>query len=265
MLFLLRNALTILLVLVWSPVIQAAGEDTLGPGDSIRLTVFQNPNLTTETRISPRGTIWFPLIGDVDLNGLSQGEAVERIASLLRSGQYLNDPQVSISVLQLRSRQVSVLGQVARPGRYVLDDAGTRLTDVLALAGGITPDGDSRVTIVTNSESGLSKREVDITRIYRNTDSNANVELGSGDTVIVERAPVFYVNGEVHRAGAYRLAEDLNVRQAISLAGGVTPRGTERGIRIHRRTDSGGVSDIVATMSDSVHANDVIDIPERFF
>lgn len=261
----LRITLLCLLLGVWSSALRAGEEETLGPGDSVRVAVSQNPNLTTETRISARGNIWFPLIGDVEIGGLTQGEAVTKIADLLKQGRYLNDPIVTITVLQIRSRQVSVLGQVARPGRYVLDDAGTRLTDVLALAGGIAPNGDSRVTIVSASEGGAVKREVDITRIYRNSDSSANVELRNGDTVVVERAPVFYINGEVFRAGAYRLAENLNVMQAVSLAGGVTPRGTERGIRIHRRGADGSLRDIGAGMSDSVLANDVIDIPERLF
>lgn len=261
----LRILMLCLLVGAWPGTLLAGEEETLGAGDSIRITVAQNPNLTTEARISARGSIWFPLLGDVEIGGLSQGEAVTRIADLLKQRQYLNDPIVSLTVLQVRSRQVSVLGLVARPGRYVLDDAGTRLTDVLALAGGIAPEGDNRVTVVSASEGGAVRRQIDVNRIYRNLDPAANIELKSGDTVVVERAPVFYINGEVYRAGAYRLAENLNVMQAVSLAGGVTPRGTERGIRIHRRGANGHLSDIVADMSDSVVADDVINIPERLF
>lgn len=245
--------------------LRADSEDSLGPGDSVRVTVFQNPNLSTEARISPRGTIWMPLIGDVDLKGLTQGEAVARIARKLKDGQFLVDPQVSISVLQVRSRQVSVLGQVLHPGRYPLDDGATRLTDVLALAGGIAPDGDNLVSVMSTKDGKISKRDIDISRIYRDSDSSANVELKGGDTVMVERSPVFYIYGQVQRAGSYRLMENLSVMQAVSLAGGVTPRGTERGIKIHRRTPDGALQDIVAQMSDTVRANDVVYIQESLF
>ena len=245
--------------------LRAESQDTLGPGDSVRVTVFQNPNLTTEARISPRGSIWMPLIGDVDLKGLTQGEAVARIAGKLKDGQFLNDPQVSISVLTVRSPQVSVLGQVQRPGRYPLDDTGNRLTDVLAQAGGLAPEGDNLISVISTENGKTTKREIDLTRIYREVDSAANIELKGGDTVVVERSPVFYIYGQVQRAGAYRLAENLSVMQAISLAGGVTPRGTERGIKIHRRGAEGNVQDIASQVSDVVRANDVIYIQESMF
>jgi polysaccharide export outer membrane protein len=243
----------------------AAADDQLGPGDSIRITVFQNPNLTTEARISARGLIWFPLIGDVEMAGLTQAEAVATISEKLKKGRFLVDPQVSISVLQVRSRQVSVIGQVQRPGRYALEEGTARLTDILALAGGVTPDGHNVVSIIGGSEGEASRRDIDLSRLYQNSNPAGNIELQGGETVIVERAPVFYIYGQVQRAGAYRLAEKLNVMQAVSLAGGVAPRGTERGIRIHRQADTGGVEDIGATLSDSVHANDVIRVPERLF
>src|SRR4051812_28732893 len=90
--------------------------ETLGVGDTIRVTVFQNPDLTTESRISTKGTIVMPLVGEVQLNGLSPTTAGTRIADSLKKGNFIKNPQVSVGVLQVRSRQVSVLGQVMRPG-----------------------------------------------------------------------------------------------------------------------------------------------------
>lgn len=265
MVFLKRSALVFLCIFSWLSGSAIAADDSLGPGDSIRINVFQNPNLTTEARISPRGSIWFPLIGDVNLAGLSQGEAVIKIADLLKRGQYLIDPQVSISVLQVRSRQVSVLGQVVRPGRYPLDEGSTRLTDILALAGGITPDGDSLVTVIGHADGQSVRREIDLGKLYRASDPATNIELNSGDTLVVERAPVFYIYGQVLRAGAYRLSDKLNVMQALTLAGGMGPFGTERGIRIHRIANEGRVEAIGASLADNVRANDVIMIPESIF
>ena len=93
------------------------GDYVLGPGDIVKITVFQNPDLTTETRVAETGAITFPLIGAVGVAGQSAG-AVERIiAQKLRDGGFVNRPQVNVNVLQFKSIQVSVLGQVNRPGR----------------------------------------------------------------------------------------------------------------------------------------------------
>src|ERR1700716_3419602 len=109
----------------------------LGAGDAVRVTVFQQPDLTTEARITEKGTVPMPLLGEVKIAGMTQTEAAAKIAGDLKNGKYLKNPQVSIALTTLRSRQVSVLGQVARPGRYALDDTSVRVTDVIAAAGGI--------------------------------------------------------------------------------------------------------------------------------
>jgi protein involved in polysaccharide export with SLBB domain len=110
--------------------------------------VFQNPDLTTETRNSERGTITFPLIGEIALAGLTPAGAEARIAEQLIKGKFLLKPQVSLNLTLMRSRQVSVLGQVTRPGRYALDDSRSNLTDILALAGGISATGDDNVIVM---------------------------------------------------------------------------------------------------------------------
>jgi polysaccharide export outer membrane protein len=243
---------------------QAEASDALGPGDSIRVTVFGNPDLTTETRVAARGTIRMPLIGEVDLNGATPSEAATRIAGRLKRGQFLKDPQVTVNLLQMRSRQVSVLGQVARPGRYALEDH-ARLTDALALAGGITAAGGEMVSVMSPHGNNRVKQVVNVAEMYRAADAAANIELRNGDTVYVERAPVFYIYGEVQHAGAYRIDGDINVMQAISLGGGITPRGTERGLSIRRRMPNGGVEQIDVKPSDRVRADDVIYVKESLF
>jgi polysaccharide export outer membrane protein len=136
--------------------------EVLGAGDTIHIAVFQNPDLTTERRISERGTIVFPLIGEIALAGATPTEGGARIAAQLRQGRFLVNPQVNVSVLQVRSRQVSVLGHVARPGRYPLDDTSSRLTDVLAVAGGITESGDDKVIALLNRDGHARTVEVDV-------------------------------------------------------------------------------------------------------
>src|SRR5882724_396801 len=229
---------------------QADPRETLGAGDSIRVTVFQNPDLTTETRISERGTIMIPLIGEVALAGQTPTGGAVQIAEQLKQGNYIKNPQVSLAVIQVRSRQVSVLGQVGRPGRYALDDINSKLTDILALAGGISPGGDDVVTVTVARGSQIRKLEIDVPKMYRSGDLSQNIEVESGDTIFVQRAPVFYIYGEVQRAGAYRLEPGMTVMQALSLGGGITPRGTDRGIRLYRRDGTGTARRTEAQLSD---------------
>jgi polysaccharide biosynthesis/export protein len=227
-------------------------ESKLGAGDAIRVTVFQQPDLTTEARITEKGTIPMPLLGEVKISGMTQAEAAAKIAGDLKNGKYLKNPQVSIAVTTLRSRQVSVLGQVARPGRYALDDTSTRLADVIAAAGGIAPGGAEAVTVTRNGES----QKVELTKAF---------SLQNGDTVSVDRAPVFYVYGEVPRGGAYRLEPHMTVVQAIAAGGGITPRGSDRRLKLRRTGPDGKVVETDTRLQDTVQADDVIFVKEALF
>jgi len=241
----------------------AQPRETLGEADTVRVTVFQQPDLATEARISERGTIVLPLIGEVELNGLTPAQAGARIAQQLRNGGFLVNPQVNVTVSQTYGRQVAVMGQVTRPGKYALAEAEPRLTDALALAGGITPTGNDVVTVLTKRGSP-EKREIDVAAIARG-DAAANIELQNGDTIFVERAPMFYIHGHVQRSGSYRLEPGMNVMQAVSVGGGITLRGTLRGLKIHRRTPAGQVVAIDAQLTDQIRADDVIYVREGLF
>ena len=243
----------------------AQAREILGAGDSIRITVFQNPDLTTDTRISQSGAIVFPLIGEVGLAGLTAAEAGTRIADQLRRGSFIVNPQVVVAIVQVRSRQVHVLGQFSRPGNYVLEDTGSRLTDILTLAGGISSTGADTVTVLTNRGGKLEKREIDVPAIFHGGDPSTNIQLENGDTIFVERAPVFYIYGEVQRAGAYRLEPNTIVMQALSLGGGLTARATERGLGIHRRMPNGKFTKFEAKLTDPIQADDVVVVRESLF
>jgi polysaccharide export outer membrane protein len=235
------------------PQAPAQGVEKLGAGDAVRVTVFGQPDLTTEARISDKGTISLPLIGETKIGGLSSVTAASHIADALKKGQYLKNPQVTVATTAVRSRQVSVLGQIARPGRYVLEEAKPQLTDVIAAAGGTVAGASEQVTVIRNGESkkvdGLAK----------------SFELQPGDTVVVEKGPMFYVYGEVTRAGAYPLAGNLTVIQAIALGGGITPRGSERRLKLRRAGPDGKVVESDVSPQDTVKADDVIFVKEALF
>ena len=265
--FFLACALT-LPCAVWSAPTQppaAPPPQLLGDGDSVRVTVFQDPDLTTEARISERGSITFPLIGEVVIAGLTPEAAAARIAERLSRGKFVVRPQVSLAVQQVRSRQVSVLGEVGKPGRYALDDVSNSLTDVLARAGGINGEGDDNVVVVRNLDGKETRTAVDVPQMYRSGDMSGDVRLQNGDVVYVKRAPQFYLYGQVQKAGSYRLQSQMTVMQAIAVGGGLTPRGTLRGLQVERRSAEGQVSKVSVQPSDVVRADDVIMVRERLF
>ena len=238
--------------------------EALGMGDMVRVSVFRNPELTTEARVSERGTILFPMIGEVNVAGLTPSQAGARIADKLRSGKYVVNPEVTVSMMQVNSRQVSVLGNVVKPGRYPLDSTTAHLTDVIALAGGVGPTGSDEVTIITNRGGKQEKVNVDMAEMFRRGDLTHNITLEPGDTIYVHKAPMVYVYGEVQKGGAYRVEPNMTVMQAIAMGGGITPRGTERGIMINRR-DGSSVKRIDANLTTTVQPDDVIYIRESLF
>jgi polysaccharide biosynthesis/export protein len=241
------------------------GREVLGPGDSVRITVFQNPDLTTETRVSDRGSIVFPLVGEVKLNGLTVAEAGSRIADLLKRGNFIINPQVTFAVLQVRSRLVYVLGEVVRPGTYPLEENGTRLTDILTLAGGVSASGGNTVTVVLTRGGKSEKREIDVPAMFRSGNLSENIEIENGDTLYVQRAPVFYIYGEVQHAGVYRLETNMVVMQALSLGGGLTARGSEKKISIQRRLANGKFARLEARLTDPINVDDIIYVSESLF
>src|SRR5690606_37341193 len=126
-----------------------SGDYRLGAGDAIRVIVFQNPDLTLETRVAESGSISYPLLGSVPVGGLSVSAAERLLEERLREGKFVKLPQVNIQVMQVKGNQVSVLGHVTRPGRYPLETFNTRLLDMVATAGGIVPATGSDVVVLS--------------------------------------------------------------------------------------------------------------------
>ena len=243
----------------------AAAQYRLALGDTIRITVFQVADLSLETRITEAGVISYPLLGRVNVAGLTIAEAEQRIAKGLRDGNFVLQPQVSITVIQARGNQVSVLGQVGRPGRYPLETGEVRLTDMLATAGGISPAG-SDVIIVVGMRNGQPYRvEIDMPSLFGPNRPNTDILLQNGDVIWIERAPTIYMYGEVQRPGAMRLERGMSVMQALASAGGITQRGTLRGLRISRKDDGGRQREIEPQMNDSLRPDDIVFVRESVF
>lgn len=242
---------------------QEENDDRLGPGDVIRISVFNYPEMTIETRIRQTGRVTFPLLGEVNLDGLTVAAAEARIADQLRRGGYIAEPHVTLVVLQFRSREVTVLGEVNHPGKYTLERPG-RILDLLAMAGGlITAEAADTVTLLRKDGGKIT---IDMAALL-DGDVRQNLPMEGGDTLLVPRAPKFYVYGEVQRPGAYRLERGMTVTRAISLAGGLTPRGAETWpAPILKRRDADGLEHEEAVDgSRLLQADDVLYVRERWF
>ena len=237
----------------------------LGAGDALKIQVFQNPDLTIETRVSENGSITYPLLGAVDLGGLSIADAEKKISVGLQEGGFIQNPQVNIVLMQIRGNQVSVLGQVARPGRFPLETANTRLTDMLANAGGATQGGDDIIIIMGMRNGKPFRKQIDIPAIFLFAQLQDDILLQGGDSIYVHRAPVFYIYGEAQRPGSYRIERGMTVMQALAQGGGPTARGSEKRLRLHRRAANGSLLQIEPALTDAVLPNDVIYIKESIF
>jgi polysaccharide export outer membrane protein len=260
---------TLLFVLAATVGLDAQAQDRrpeyqLGPGDTVRIAVYQNPDLTLETRVTENGNITFPLIGVVKIGGMTIAAAELTIANALKSGGFIKQPQVNIVPVQLRSNQVSVLGQVGRPGRFPLEIVNTRLSEAIAMAGGIAAAGADTV-ILTGVRDGQSfRKEIDISGMFLDNKLQDDVVVSGGDVIYVHRMPMFYIYGEVQKPGSYRLERGMTIRQALAQGGGPTVRGTERRLKLFRRSGN-GVAESSPNLNSLVRPDDVLYVGESLF
>ena len=241
------------------------GDYALGPGDVVRIQVFQSTDLTVEARISESGVISYPLLGVVKLAGLSPQQAENLISTRLRDGKFLQNPQVTLNILEFRSQQVSVLGNVGKPGRYPLETTGMRLSEILSVAGGVAPTGADSVILMTTRSGRPQRLEIDLVDMFTTGDLSKDVVLQAGDTIYVNRAPNYFVYGQVQRPGQYALDRGMTVAQAIAKGGGLTLRGTDRGIRLHRRVGERNIQVMEPKLDDPVRPDDLLFIRESIF
>jgi polysaccharide biosynthesis/export protein len=332
--------LLIALIVLCSPLAHA--DYNLGAGDSVRIIVYGDADLTRETRVAENGLITMPLIGEVTVGGLTTIEAEKRIAEQLKRGGFIANPQVSVLILEFKSKTVSVLGGVLKPGRYPITHP-TDIKDILAEAGGLTQEASEIITVVrgdkrseydlnevierrnlseqdirlvgdetiyisvrdvavtglvarpgkygiqggtrkisdfvalaggvneaagetlffTTSRSGTPlTQELNIDDLFRAPASELNKDLTPGDVIYVPRAPQVYIYGEVQRPGMYKIDKNMTVMQAIAKAGGLTVRGTQRSVKLHRKNKDGSLVKQSPELTGTLVDEDVLFIEE---
>lgn len=242
---------------------------SIGVGDQIFITVFGQPDMSAEVTVNDNLQVTLPLIGTLKVGGLTPPTIEKLISQRLKEGQYLLNPEVSIQVRQVRSQMMSVLGEVQKPGRFVIAGKMTIL-DALATAGGLTQRADSnailiRRSVLKGSESQRQEITVSMGQILDSTKDDIDLELKNDDVVFVAQQKLFYVFGEVRKPGAYPMEPELNVMRVLSISGGVTDRGSMKRIRIHRKDLDQKIREVTPDLGYPVLGGDVIYVDERLF
>lgn len=246
------------------------GQPPLGVGDQIAIAVFGQPDLSAEVTVGESGGIMVPLIGTLNVLNMSAAQLETMVAKRLKEGGYLQNPGVSVQIRQLRSQQVSVIGEVQRPGRYPIQGKMTVL-EALATAGGLTQRADKSILVLRKSPtavSGDSAREeisVQLDTAGAQFRGRLDAPLVNDDVVYVGVQKLFYVHGEVRRPGAYPMEQGINIMKALALSGGVSERGSIRRIKVHRLDAQKVLREIRAELPMAIEPDDVVYVDERLF
>jgi polysaccharide export outer membrane protein len=247
---------------------------TLGPDDMLKVVVYDHPDLSVEVTIGADGTFAYPLLGTVQAGNLTVQQLEKHMIQRLAK-DYLVNPQLTITVLQQRSRHVYVLGAVRQPGVYPLKYNAT-LLELISQAGGPTPEAGSHVVLVKGDpgDNGGSSPprsatqdqnvvSIDLEKLLAGT-IRQPVQVSSNDTIYVPKPSYVFVTGQVQRPGRYLLERDITARKAIILAGGLTQFAAKSRLQV-RRMVNGEPHDFRADMDDPLQAEDVLIVPESVF
>jgi polysaccharide export outer membrane protein len=245
----------------------------IGPGDQLRIQVADTPEMEQHPRVTDAGEVPIEAVGSVKVAGLTPAEAATAIQNQLVAAHYMRHPIVLVTIEQFATQTVSVLGEIKAPGAYPIATPRSIL-DVLALAGGLTPIADRNIVIERRGDSG--------NRVHFNYSNNpeAAVErqvlVNPGDIVLVAKAGIVYVLGDVNHPGGYAMTNNesqMTMLEVLALAGGVSKTARQSGTRLIRKDPGGSYSDRQLSVGDlqkgkipdvSMQAGDVVYVPFSF-
>ena len=244
---------------------------TLGPQDQLKITVFDEPDLSNIYRIDSDGFITFPMINKVAASGITPPELQDRIRSMLASG-YIRNPQVRVEVEGYKSQSVIVSGEVRTPGKLMMTGS-MSLVEALAAAGSPTSAASNEVSVSRQRRlaNGTVPNENDVEIIRVNLkllqlgQAGRDLQLQDGDLVNVPKAQTFFITGQVRNSGSLVWEPGMTVQQAIALAGGLTDRGSDRRMKADRIMPDGKVVEVSVHLEDKVQPNDTIKVSNKIF
>ncbi len=213
------------------------------PGDLLSVNVYDTPEISDAYRVDPDGDVTLPLCGKVKVQGLTAPGAARLLEATLKDDQVLIRPQVNVDVQQYAGQYVTVLGEVGSPGRVTVI-APTKLSEILAQVGGLTPMAGTRIKIRQGGDDAAPEAEAPYSRSESNQ-LTGSILVRPGETVLVPRAGIVYVLGAVFHPGGFVMQEDgkLNVAEALALSGGTLVQAKTSGLRVIRRNPDGTVLD----------------------
>ena len=241
-----------------------AQEYVLGTGDLLKITVYENDDLTTNARVNGDGMVNVPLVGNMKVGGMSVSDAEKKLSKALGHG-YLVDPHVSIFVVEYKSKKVTILGEVMKPGLYELDGNST-LLEIISQAGGLTEKAGNSVSIKRKARGKKKETTMNINlkALFEKGDMSKNIYVQDGDNIFVTQSGLIYVTGEVKKPGAFKYEDGMTVMKAIALAEGLTDKASPGRTKLIRKKD-GKEEKMKVDMSEQVMPDDVISVPESFF
>ena len=257
--------------LAQTPSVEERKNYVVGAQDVLKVTVFDEPQLSGTFRVDVDGAFTYPFLGRIKAVGQNLRTIEADLARLLADG-YVRRPQVAIEVEQYRSRSIFVVGEVRSPGKYALTGEMT-LIEAIAQAGSTTENAGAEILILHSGDPEQSEQaEPDATPETRTVRVNLadlqsgkvlnNVMLREGDTLFVPKAQRFFVTGHVRSPGAYTFDRGMTVLQAISLAGGLTEKGSNRGIKVVRVVN-GQKKEVGVKLTDAIQPDDTIVVRQR--
>jgi polysaccharide biosynthesis/export protein len=256
------------------PVRAQESDYTVGSQDVLTISVYDQPDLSGKFKVETDGSFTFPLVGRIKASGVTLHSIENDLKTRLADG-YIKNPQVTVTVESFQSQRVFILGEVRAPGPYPLTGDMT-IIEALARAGSVNPTAADEISIVrppagkgagpvTPEQAGNDTTVIKINiRDLQAGDLSKNVLLKDGDTIVVPKAQGVYVFGQVKAPGAYAMEKGTTVLQALSLAGGVTDRGSTGRVKIVRTVD-GNKKELKAKLTDLVEPGDTLIVGERFF
>ena len=243
----------------------------LGPQDQLKITVFDEPDLSNIYRVDSDGFITFPMISKVSAVGITPAELQDRIKTMLALG-YIKNPQVRVEVEGYKSQSVIVSGEIRSPGKVPMTGTMT-LIEALAAAGSPTSSASNEISISRQKRNAAGvvtdENDVDIIRVNLKAlqlgQAGRDIQLQDGDLINVPKAQTFYIIGQVRNPGSLVWEPGMTLQQAIALAGGLTERGSDRRIKADRFGPDGKVTEVSLNLEDKVQPNDTIKISSRIF
>lgn len=239
----------------------------LGPQDVLNITVLGEEDLSRKYTIEQDGTFTFPLIGRVTARGLTLRALEQELRTKLVAGGFLKNPEISVAIDAYQSQRIMVWGQVNQPGEYQLTGDMTLLS-ALARAGSVTATAGSEAIIVRPKRGGTGEDpeiiKVDLGALQAGNMA-LNVPLVDGDTINIPKALSVFVSGHVKDPGGYAVEDGMTVLQVLSLAGGITDRGSDRRINITRTVDGKKKELKGVKLTATVQPGDTIVVGQRIF